>query len=183
LPVKGGVLDYNPDSTDSAPAELPSPQAKRMAMRFASMSGHHFAVVEAKAARTSHCAVVQWALLRDKTQDSAYLALLQLHRPIDPDSFPLLGASTNRLRLRSGTEVLSSQTTGGGVVTIVATRPDGLTVLLQIRRAGDEEGVGYPTTTTLQGSGASTSTGTALISEAQAIRIGSTVLSKADLKQ
>lgn len=132
MPNKGGVLDYNPDSADSAPVEPPSAQAKLMATRFASMSGHHFDVVEAKAARTSHCTVVQWALLHDKTQDSAYLALLRLRRPIDPNSFPLLGASTNRRRLHGGTEVLSSQTSNGGVVTVVATQSDGLTLLLQI---------------------------------------------------
>jgi hypothetical protein len=110
------------------------------------------------------------------------LALLQLRRPIDPDSFPFLGASTNRLRLHGGTEVLSSQTSNGGVVTVVATRSDGLTLLLQIRRAGDEEGIGYPTTI-LSGPGASNSTGPALISEAQAITIDSAVLSKTDAKR
>jgi hypothetical protein len=182
LPNRGGVLDYNPDSTDSTQIERPSAEAMLMATRFGAMSGRHFIVVDAKAAGTSHCAVVQWAQLRDKTLDSAYLALLRLRRPIDPDSFPLLGATTNRLKLRNGTEVLSSQTSNGGVVTVVATRTDGLTLLLQIRRAGDEEGVGYPTTI-LPGPGASNSAGPALISEAHAIRIVSTVLSKTDIKQ
>jgi hypothetical protein len=148
-----------------------------MATRFASMNGHHFMVVEAKVAGTLHCAVVQWAALYDKARDSAYLALLQLGRAIDPDSFPFLGASTNRMRLRSGTEVLSSQTTDGGVVTVVATNSDGLTVLLQIRRAGNYEGVGYPTTTVLPGG--STPTGPAPISGARAIRDALTVLSEA----
>jgi hypothetical protein len=181
LPNKRGVLDYNPDSVDSTLVVRPSVQAKLMATQFADMSDHHFAVVEAKAARTSHCVTVQWAFLQDKANDSAYLALLQLRRPIDPDSFPLLGATTNRRKLQNGTVVLSSQTSNDGVVTVVATRSDGLTLLLQIRRAGDEEGIGYPTTV-LPGPGAS-STGPAPISDAQAVRIGSTVLSKTDVKQ
>ena len=153
-----------------------------MAMTFASTAGGRFAIAEAKDATTSRCALVQWALLLDKAQDSAYLALLQLRRPVDPDSFPFLGTSTDRLRLRDGTEVLSSKTTDGGVVTIVAARPDGLTVLLQIRRAGDQEGSGYPTTT-WQRPEASTSTGPAPIAEARAIRISSAVLSKAGSKR
>lgn len=177
LPTKGGVLDYNPDSANGTP--VPSAQATRMGASFAGASGHYFAVTEAREIRNSQCAVVQWALLHDKAQNSAYLALLHLGQPVNPDSFPLLGVSTERLRLRGGTEVLSSETSDGGVVTVVATLSDGLTVLLQIRRAGDTEGEGYPTTITFQGPGA-TSSGPAPISKSQAIRAAVTILSETD---
>jgi hypothetical protein len=176
LPTKGGALDYNPDSPSGTP--VPSAPATRMGARFAATSGHHLVVTEATEIRTSKCEVVRWALLHDKAQDSAYLALFHLGRPVDPNSFPLIGASTGRLRLHNGTEILSSQTSDGGVVTIVATRSDGLTALLQIRRAGDDEGIGYPTTVTVQGPGASTLSGPSPISEAGALRDAVKVLSE-----
>ena len=109
-------------------------------------------------------------LLHDRSQNSAYLALLQLRRQVDPSSFPLLGATMNRHRLGNGTEVLSSQTNDGGVVTVVVAQGDGLVALLQIRRAGDEEGTGYPSTVVFQGSGSSVPSGPAPISIAQAIK-------------
>jgi hypothetical protein len=175
LPDRGGILDYNPDSTGS---ELdPSAQAGRMAASFATVIGKGFEVAKIGENGTSSCALVRWVLLRDQAGSSVYLALFQLRDPVNSGSFPLLGTTTDRRHLDDGTVVLASQTEDQGVVTVVEARVHGLVALIQVRRANDAEGEGYPTTVMVPPSG-STSTGPAPLTVDQAISAATNMLSK-----
>jgi hypothetical protein len=179
LPDRGGVIDYNPDSSDR-PVAVPSGRTDRLAATLASTLGHGYTVSRVGENRTPTCVAVRWALVHDHALNSVYLALLRLDRPVDPSSFPFLGTSTDRHRLGNGTEILSSHTGDGGVVTVVAVRSDGLAVLIQSRRAHDEEGDGYPTTVTLQAPPRLPPAGPAPISVARATRAGLVALTGAE---
>jgi hypothetical protein len=126
---------------------------------------------------TPACVVVRWALLRDQAGSSVYLALFQLRDPVNSGSFPLLGTTTDRRHLDDATEVLASQTEDEGVVTVVEARIHGLVALIQVRRANDAEGEGYPTTVMVPPSG-SGSTGPAPLTVDQAISAATNILSK-----
>jgi len=175
LPDRGGILDYNPDSIGS---ELdPSAQAARMATSFSAVIGKGFEVAKFGENGTSTCALVRWALLRDQAGSSVYLALFRLRDPVNSGSFPLLGVTTDRRHLDDGTVVLASQTEDKGVVTVVEARIHGLVALIQVRRANDAEGEGYPTTVMVPPSG-SVSTGPAPLTVDQAISAATNMLSK-----
>ena len=175
LPDRGGVIGYNPDSTNGS-AAVPSTRANQTAARFASIIRHGFMVTRVGENSASRCTVARWALLHDRSLNSGYLALIQLRRSVDPGSFPLLGDSIVRQRLGNGTEILSSMTDDGGVVTVVAARSDGLVAFIQIRRVNDEEGSGYPTTVSFPGASTSPRFGPAPISIGQAITAARTIL-------
>jgi hypothetical protein len=176
LPDRGGILQYNPDSSGS---ELdPSPQAARMAATLATVIGDGFQVAKFGENGTSRCALVRWALLRDQAGSSVYLALLQLRDPVNSGSFPLLGDSIDRRHLDDGTEVLASQTQDKGVVTVVEARTHGLVALLQVRRSNDAEGEGYPTTVVTVPPSASGPTGPAPLTIDQATSAASNMLPK-----
>jgi hypothetical protein len=175
LPDRGGILEYNPDSS-SGPELAPSANAARMAATFATVVGKGFQVAKFGENGIAKCALVRWALLRDHVGSSVYLALLQLRDPINSGSFPLIG-TIDRRQLDGGTEVLTSQTEDMGVVTVVEARSHGLVALIQVRRSNDGEGEGYPTTVVTAPPSGSDPTGPAPLAIDQAISAATKMLS------
>jgi hypothetical protein len=142
---QGGVIDYNPE--DAGLLQLTSTLGLRLARRAQVTIGHGFAITTVREFHSSTC-VVDWDLvLSSEGGNIVFVRVLQLHRPLNEMSFPLLGTTESPERLADGTEVLRSFGKGRSSVTVVCVTDDGLLVLMQVLAPSAPNPTGYPTTT------------------------------------
>jgi hypothetical protein len=80
-----------------------------------------------------------------KKRAVGYLEVVQLRRPVDWYSFPLLGQMV-RVRQASGIELIASQTDDHSSVTEAGARTDGLVAFIQVESASGPNVEGWPTT-------------------------------------
>ena len=80
-----------------------------------------------------------------KNRATGYLEVVQLRRPVDWYSFPLLGQMV-RVKQTMGVELLASETGDRSSVTEAGARTDGLVAFIQVESASGPNVTGWPTT-------------------------------------
>jgi hypothetical protein len=143
LPDRTGASDYEPENAGAS--RPPSASGALLANRVRSFLGHGFAVSALLQFDTARCVVDRDVTLRDGAGDVAFLRVLQLRRPLNDGSFPLVGSHMSR-RLAHGSVLLTNHVDDNSVVTAVLARADGLVVELQVRSSTGQDTSGWPTT-------------------------------------
>lgn len=144
LPDTTGVSDYEPEN--AGVEQSPSAQASLFATRVRSDLGHGLSISSVSEFATAGCVVDRDVVLDDRAGDVAFVRVLQLHKPLNDGSFPLVGRSISRDQLTNGAVLLTAHAEDNSLVTAVLVRTDGLLVELQVRSRTGQDTSGWPTT-------------------------------------
>jgi hypothetical protein len=117
-----------------------------LATRVSSALGHGFTVSSVQDFATATCVVDRDVVLADAAGDVAFVRVLQLRKPINDGSFPLVGYNMSRQRLTNGSVLLTNHAEDNSLVTAVLAKADGLLVELQVRSRTGPDTSGWPTT-------------------------------------
>jgi hypothetical protein len=105
-----------------------------------------FSVSTVREFATPTCVVDREVVLRDPAGDLAFVRVLQLARPLNAGSFPLLGESLARVDRPDGSVLVSNHVADSSAVEAVSVAADGLLVDVQVRSASGPDTSGFPTT-------------------------------------
>jgi hypothetical protein len=144
VPDPSGASDYEPENAGTP--HTPSPQFTAVAARVAGAVGRGFGLSVVLEYATSRCGVDLDVTLHDPRGDCAFVRVLQLSRPVNDGSFPLVGSNLARHRLADGSELLTNHVDDNSNVEALLARSDGLLVVLLLRSSTGQDTSGWPTT-------------------------------------
>lgn len=143
--VDGGALDYSPENAGTS--RMPSSTTLGLARRIDAIVGHGFDISSTHEYDSSSC-VEMWTFSLARPDGGHVLAeVLQLHRQVSSQSFPLVGEPLATRWTRGETELLRSAEPDRSSESVLSVQPDGLLVFVQVRSVSGIDPSGWPTTT------------------------------------